>query len=204
MKQPLERPQVITLAALSIVIVVLALAFFLGGHEERALPASRIPADVGPTSGPAGSAAPEVMKKVVLFFASDSDDLLHPEERDIPVGATPTEDAGRVLDELIKGSRAGLISTLPPETKLRQVYLTKDGTACADFSRELSANHPSGSEAEMSTVYAVVNSLAFNFKDVKRVLILIEGSEADTLDGHISLDKPLLPRYSLVAQLTPF
>ncbi len=200
MKQPLERPQVITLAALCIVIIVLALAFFLSGREERIVPAPRIPADVGSTPGPGGPASPEVMKKVILFFASESDDLLHPEERDIPAGATPAEDAGRLLDELIKGSRAGLISTLPPQTKLRQVYLTKDGTAYADFSKELSVNHPSGSAAEVSTVYAVVNSLAYNFKDVKRVLILIEGSEADTLDGHISLDRPLLPQYSLVAQ----
>lgn len=202
MKQPLERSQAITLAALVVLIVVLAVALFLSGREEKTVPASRIPADVttAPAPAPAAPGTPRVMKKVTLFFASENDDYLHPEEREIPAAATPAEEAGSVLAELIKGSRAGLVATLPPQTRLRQVYLTKDGTAYADFSKELSLNHPSGSAAEMSTVYAVVDSLAYNFKDVKRVLILIEGVEADTLDGHISLDRPLLPYFSLVAQ----
>ncbi len=200
MKQPLERSQVITLASLFVLIVVLALAFFLSGREESVVPVSRIPADIGPAPAPGRLPSSDVRKKVILFFASENDDLLHPEEREIAAGTTPTEEAGRVLDELIKGSTTGLVSTLPPQTRLRQVYLTKDGTACADFSKSLGLDHPSGSSAEIATVYAVVNSLAYNFKDVKRVLILIEGLEADTLDGHISLNKPLLPQYSLVAQ----
>ncbi len=200
MKQPLERSQVITLASLFVVIVVLALAFFLSGREESVVPASRIPADIGPAPAPGRLTSSDVRKKVILFFASENDDLLHPEEREIAAGTTPAEEAGRVLAELIRGSATGLVSTLPPQTKLRQVYLAKDGTAYADFSKGLGLDHPSGSEAEIATVYAVVNSLAYNFKDVKRVLILIEGVEADTLDGHISLNKPLLPQYSLVAQ----
>ena len=200
MKQPLERSQVITLASLFVVIVVLALAFFLSGREESVVPVSRIPADIGPAPAPGRLPSSDVRKKVILFFASENDDLLHPEEREIAAGISPAEEAGRVLDELIKGSATGLVSTLPPQTRLRQVYLTKDGTACADFSKSLGLDHPSGSSAEIATVYAVVNSLAYNFKDVKRVLILIEGLETDTLDGHISLNKPLLPQYSLVAQ----
>ncbi len=200
MKQPLERPQVIILAALFVIIVVLAVAFFLSGHEDRMAPPSRIPPEMTGPAAPAGPASGPASKKVVLFFASENDDLLHPEEREIPVGPTPADEAGNVLKELIQGSRAGLISTLPAQTRLRQVYLLKDGTACADFSRDLALNHPSGAAAEISTVYSVVNSLAYNFKDVKRVLILIEGTEADTLDGHISLDKPLVPSFSLVAQ----
>jgi len=196
MKQPLERSQIITLAALFIVIVVLAVAFFLGGREEVIKPSSQavLPSASGPPQQPSAK------KKVVLFFASDSDDLLHPEEREIEAAPTPAEEAGRVLQELIKGSHGGLISTIPPETKLRQVYFTKEGVAYADFSKEMSANHPSGSAAEVATVYAVVNSLAFNFKDVKKVFILIDGAEKETLGGHVSLNRPILPYFSLVAQ----
>jgi spore germination protein GerM len=196
MKQPLERPQVITLAALFIVIVVLAVAFFLGGREEVIKPGSQA---VLPAT-PAAPQGPVAKKKIVLFFASDDDDRLHPEEREIEAVSTPAEEAGRVLQELIKGSRGGFLTTIPAETRLRQVYFTKEGVAYADFSKELSANHPSGSAAEIATVYAVVNSLAYNFKDVKRVFILIDGAEKDTLNGHVSLNRPLLPDFSLVAQ----
>ena len=55
---------------------------------------------------PATQAAPQepaAKKKVILFFASDNDDLLHPEEREIEAAPAPAEEAGRVLQELIKG-----------------------------------------------------------------------------------------------------
>ena len=196
MKQPLERSQVITLAALFIVIVVLAVAFFLGGREEVIRPGSQAVL----SAPPAATQEPAAKKMVILFFASDGDELLHPEEREIEAAPTPAEEAGRVLQELIKGSHGGFLSTIPAETKLRQVYITKEGVAYADFSKEMSANHPSGSAAEIATVYAVVNSLAYNFKDVKRVFILIDGAEKDTLGGHVILNRPLLPYFSLVAQ----
>jgi len=198
MKIPLERPQVITLAALFIVIIVLAVAFFLGGREESIpLSSSTLKEVVAPLPVPSSSEK----RTVVLFFASEEDGLLHPEERVIEAGPTPSREAGRILEELIQGSRSGFLSTLPPETKVRQVYLTKEGIAYADFSKELSVRHPSGSTAEMSTVYAVVNSLAYNFKDIKRVLILIEGTEKETLNGHVRLDLPLEPNFSLAVQV---
>lgn len=196
MKQPLERSQVITLAALFIVIAVLAVAFFLGGREEVIRPGSQT---VLPAT-PGAPQEPSAKRKVTLFFASEDDEWLHPEEREIEAAPTPAEEAGRVLQELIKGSRGGYLSTIPAETKLRQVYFTKEGVAYADFSKEMSANHPSGSAAEIATVYAVVNSLAYNFKDVKKVFILIDGAEKDSLSGHVNLNRPLLPYFSLVAK----
>jgi hypothetical protein len=196
MKQPLERSQVVTLAALSVLIAVLAVAFFLSGREDVVQPAPSTVKDLAPLPPPEVPAK----RSVVLLFASENDGLLHPEEREIEAGPTPAQEAGRLLEEMIRGSRTGLISTFPPETKVRQVYFTREGTAYVDFSKDLSANHPSGSDAEMATVYAVVDSLAYNFKEVKRVLILIEGQEEDSLDGHVALDKALLPYYPLVAQ----
>ncbi len=68
--------------------------------------------------------------------------------------------------------------------KMPEVYRAiadaKEGIAYVDFSGELSADHPSGSEAELATVFAVVNTLAYNYKDVKRVFILIDGTERES------------------------
>jgi spore germination protein GerM len=196
MKQPLERTQVIILVSLFVLVAVLALAFFLGGREGRIKP----PFEALLPATPAGPTTPAEKKKVILFFASENDDLLHPEDREIEAGPTPAQEAARVLEELILGSKGSYLSTLPPATKLRQVYITTDGTAIADFSKELSADHPSGTAAEMATVYAVVNSLTYNFKDVKKVFILIEGVEKETLCGHVNLNKALLPFLAMVAQ----
>jgi spore germination protein GerM len=196
MKQPLERTQVIILVSLFVLVAVLALAFFLGGREDRIKP----PFEALLPATPAGPMTPGEKKKVILFFASENDDLLHPEDREIEAGPTPAQEAARVLEELIRGSKGSYLSTLPPATKLRQVYITTDGTAYADFSKELSADHPSGTAAEMATVYAVVNSLTYNFKDVKKVFILIEGVEKETLCGHVNLNKALLPFLAMVAQ----
>ena len=68
-----------------------------------------------------------------------------------------------------------------------------------DFSRELSLNHISGSAAEIATVFAIVNPLVRNFDSIKRVFILVDGTERETLNGHVDLTRPLLPRFDLVA-----
>ena len=52
----------------------------------------------------------------------------------------------------------------------------------------------------LAAVFAVVNTVAVNQKAVKRVALLIEGGERETLGGHIDLSRPLLPQYSLVAR----
>jgi hypothetical protein len=72
--------------------------------------------------------------------------------------------------------------------------------AYVDFSKEIQDKSLSGSEAEMAAVYSIVNSLTYNFKSIKKVLILVDGEEAETLAGHINLSKPFAPDYSLIAQ----
>ena len=72
--------------------------------------------------------------------------------------------------------------------------------AYVDFSKEIQEKHLRGSSAEMATVFSIVNSLAYNFKSIKKVFILIDGVEKETLGGHISLSHPFLPQYDLVAE----
>jgi germination protein M len=69
-----------------------------------------------------------------------------------------------------------------------------------DLSREIMEKHPSGSSAELATVYSIVNTLAYNFKPIKKVFLLVEGSEKETLSGHINLSQPFVPLYSLNAK----
>ena len=77
---------------------------------------------------------------------------------------------------------------------MRQVFIGKDGVATVDFSRDVAEKFSYGSTSELAAVYAVVNTLVFNFKAVKKVVILVEGAERETLGGHVDLTAGLLPR----------
>ena len=180
---------------LAVAAVGLAVFFFLSDNREsikKAQPGTGLSAEEGTSP-----ADPRPKRTVKLLFLSDERDALVPEEREIVADASsPAFEARQILQELIKGSRSGLLSAIPPETKLIQVYVTRDGIAYVDFSREFADRHPSGSNAEIATIYAVVDSLAYNLKSIKKVCLLVDGEERETLAGHIAINHPILPDFS--------
>jgi len=138
-------------------------------------------------------------KEVTIFFPSEKDSLLYPETREIYLTPSLIQQAKQVILELIKGPEHDHLPSLPSTTKLREIFITDDGTAYIDFSKEIYQQHPGGSEAEIISIYAIVNSLTYNFPQIKKVQILIEGLEKETLNGHIDLTKPFSPRFNLIA-----
>lgn len=194
-KGMISRPALV-LGVLSVVLIVLAIIFFAGGGREKV--DRFIDANVPKVPAVAGGSAEA--RSVTLFFLDDNDDFLHRETRQVAVGPTADDEAEQTLAELIKGSEKGLLSPLPPQTKVRQVFIGKDGVATVDLSRDVADKFAYGSTMELAAVYAVVNTLAFNFKAVKKVVILVEGAEKETLGGHVDLTRAFLPDYSLVAR----
>ncbi len=69
-----------------------------------------------------------------------------------------------------------------------------------DLSKAVQDDFTYGSSSEIGAIYSLVNMLAFNFKAVKKVSILIDGGERETLGGHIDLSRPLVPQFSLIAR----
>jgi germination protein M len=183
------------LAALLIVLAGLVIVFFSSGGGEVIRTMRETP---GARSRSEGQAKPEA-REVTLFFVSERDGLLHPEAREIPGASSPAEQVEQVVRELIKGSSGDLVAPLPAETRVRQVFLAKD-VAYVDLSRDVIDRFAYGSSSELAAIYAVVNTITANFKAVKRVAILVEGSEKETLGGHVDLSRPLLPQPSLVAK----
>jgi len=183
------------LAALLVVLAGLVILFFASGGGETIRPMREAPS--AKSHGEA-KARPEA-KKVTLFFVSERDSLLHPETREIPGAASAAEEIEHVVGELIKGSRGDLVAPLPAETQVRRVFVAKD-VAYVDLSRDVVDRFAYGSSSELAAIYAVVNTITANFKAVKRVAILVEGSEKETLGGHIDLSRPLLPEPTLVAK----
>ncbi len=184
------------LIALSVLLIVLVVMFFECGEEKKLIPE---PVTQMLDSEEISGEEPET-KKVSLFFLAEEDDLLHPEVREIKADSV-IHQAKLVIRELIKGSRNGGISPIPVETKLRELFITDEGIAFVDFSKEIQENQFFGSAGEIAVVFSIVNTLAYNFKSIKRVFILIDGREKETLGGHIDLKRPLLPRFDLAVNL---
>jgi len=102
------------------------------------------------------------------------------------------ENIQHVVEELIKGPQGNLIRTIPKSTIIKNVRIDRNGIAWLDFSPHLSRDHPGGSSAEIITVYSIANTVILNFKDIKKVRFLIDGSEIETLAGHIDCKRSIV------------
>jgi len=130
-------------------------------------------------------------REVILFFADADAASLLPEKRLLPLGSSLESNADAIVNELIKGPQVeGSFATIPADTRLTNVYRVGD-VLVVDFSRELQMNHPGGSAGELITVYSIVNTLTDNLHGIKKVQILVDGAEMETLAGHMDLSKPL-------------
>ncbi len=139
-----------------------------------------------------------VESTVQFYFSDTKSGRLAAEQRTFTHPEAPLEFARMIVSGLLNGPEQGGSAVLPAETTLKALYIMKDGTAVTDFSKEISEKHPGGALTEYLTVMAVVHSLTANIPDIKRVKILIDGKEADTLAGHIDLSRTFSPDMALV------
>jgi spore germination protein GerM len=187
---------VLLLSGLALVLLVLVIVFFSGGGGEKV----KHFVDANIPKSPEAPGGRPATKTVTLFFAAEADDLLHKETREILAGPTEADEAERALAELVRGSETGLLSPLPPQTRVRQVFIAKDGQATVDLSRDVAEGFTYGSTSELAAVYAIVDTLVYNFKSVKKVVLTVEGAERETLGGHVDLTRAFFPDYGLVAK----
>ena len=144
---------------------------------------------VGARVVPASAAEKQIAH---LYFADAKRPFLVTETRVV----MNTDDAvtlGRhLIAMLVDGPDDGTnLPTLPERTTLRSFFLLGNGTAVVDFSAALRENHPGSCRMEQLSLFSIVNSLVLNIPEVVRVKILIDGEEATTLAGHLTLDAPL-------------
>ncbi|MCK5128892.1 MAG: GerMN domain-containing protein [Clostridiales bacterium] len=70
-------------------------------------------------------------------------------------------------------------------------------TVSIDFSQNLINSISLNATTESLFIYSIVNTLA-EFNHIKRVQILIEGKEIESLGGNISINQPLLPNPGII------
>ncbi len=137
-------------------------------------------------------------RTVNLYYADPNSEKLAAEQRTIPRSRELKQTIATTMRELMQGPEGDLVNTIPSKTVLRGIRIDSDGVVWVDFSTHLSQSHPGGSSAEIMTVYAIVNSILLNFKEVKKVRIIIEGKSVDTLAGHINCSEPFVADRSFI------
>jgi hypothetical protein len=153
--------------------------------RQAAQPLARAPSE--PAAAPA-----DVRKiKARLFYVAADGLHLTSVARDVPFGADSVGQAREILNAQLAPAADPFVSAVPTGTALRAVFITPQGEAFVDLSRDATAAHPGGSVAETLTIYTIVHALTFNLPAVKTVQILVDGKEVETLAGHIDTRRPL-------------
>jgi hypothetical protein len=184
---------------------------FVGGLAVLVLIAISIarmygPQDPAPPSEGASnttSTAPRETAHITatLFFGAPDGQTLVPVRRDVALAPTVVEQGRQILTaQLTAEPPSSSVSVIPAGTTLRAFYVTERGDAFVDLSSDVVSGHPGGSLNELLTVYAIVNVVTANLPAARRVQILVDGKEADTIAGHVDLRRPLTRNDALVSE----
>jgi|GEM_PF-443614 len=142
----------------------------------------------------------QVAPRVVRLYFESAAMLLVSEQRNVQVPQNSAGALPAVVRELTKGAtNPAFARVLPADTVIRGAYLLPDGTAFIDLGgTTLTQGWSAGSHEELMAIYSIVETVMANFAEVKKVRVLVNGMPAETLAGHIALDKPLTPMPSLL------
>lgn len=147
--------------------------------------------DLSTAEEPASAEADTRRIQATLYYVADDGVSLAPTNRKVPYGATPAEQARRLVEAQVAAPPDGLVSAVPAGTTVRAVFLTDTHEAYVDLGGAIRSGHPGGALDEALTVYAIVNVLTGNLPEITAVQILVDGREVDSLRGHIDLRAPL-------------
>lgn len=138
----------------------------------------------------------KVAPRTVTLFYENADLVLEGEPRSIDLPGNPAAAIPVVLGELLKGSANPAVPRiLPPDTVLRGAYLLPDGTVFVDLGGPtLTRGWAAGSHEELMAVHAIVQTVTANFPEARQVRLLVNGSTAGTLAGHVDLERSFRAR----------
>lgn len=146
-------------------------------------------ATLGPA--PAPTPQPGATIRATLYYVSEDGLRLVGVARDVPFGQGVDGQARLLVEAQLAPAPEPFAQAIPQGTSLRDLYVLPNGDAFVDLSAEARSAHPGGSIAELFSVFAIVNAVTANLPAIKRVQILVDGREVDTLAGHVDLRHPL-------------
>ena len=182
-----------------VVVIIFAIAATAGIYIWSLMRSASVPLN---TVVPAQSALGQPPRldeplTIVLYFPVDG--MLASES--VEVKRQPDgQSQARVILAAMFGDQRAAQTTLLKDVRLRELYLDDSGTAYVDLASVQQKEIRVSARDELLALYAVVNTLMQNIEDIKRVRILLDGREAQTLAGHIDLSRAFGKRMDLVKQ----
>ncbi|HHY36711.1 MAG TPA: GerMN domain-containing protein [Firmicutes bacterium] len=175
--------------AFSIYLVVLltGLLLFMGCAKQTPM-ASTLPQGEIITNNINSAVGSDETKYVTLYYVTQQGGYLVPVNQKLCNTERPVRVA---LERLIAGAAAGegLIAPIPPETKVRDLYL-REGTAYVDLNEEFARKlGPVRLQARWA-VETLVQTLT-EFPEVERVQLLIDGKVREELAEGVEIGIPL-------------
>ena len=137
-------------------------------------------------------------KPYSLFFPYKDRAFFGRDVRSLPADGTTTDRIRIVAAAVLDGPSTKLAPAFPPGLVLRQVFVDGTGTVFVDLAFDKNTAGGLGASDERLALWALVNSICFNFPEIKKVKILVGGDEVQTLYGHMDISRPLLPDNNLL------
>jgi Sporulation and spore germination len=174
----------IALASLLVAVVGMGLYAYRLLNRGPTGPAAETRAISLPGSGP--------QRRAVLMVASDKRAGLERREVEVSLPQDPSLRAQQLIRLLLAAYAAqGSRHLLPKSADVKQVFFLEGDLAVVDMNAAFADEHPSGAQTEQLTLDSIVQTLAANFPQIKRVKILVEGRERGKLAGNADLSTVL-------------
>ena len=182
-----------------VVVIIFASAAAAGIYIWSLMQSSSVPQNTVVPDQPALAqpSHPDEPLTITLYFPLDgmlvSGSVVVKRQPDVQLQA-------RVILAAILGDHRAAQTALLKDVRLREIYLDDSGTAYVDLALAQQKEIKVSARDELIALYAVVNTLLKNIEEIKRVRVLLDGREAETLAGHIDLSRTFSNRMDLVKQ----
>ncbi len=176
---------------LQITILLLLLAVLVAGGsmmelQRRERAKSRQPGAASARPLPAPAAGPA--ERIRLMVAYDDDGMLVPKEASVALPLEPGDRAKEILRTLLAlYTERPSPHPLKEDADIKNVFLVNNELCVVDLNAAFAEGHRSGILVEQFTLASMVETIAANFPQVRRVKFLVEGQERETLAGHADL-----------------
>jgi hypothetical protein len=146
-----------------------------------------------------GGVVKKEKQEVLLYFADANERFLVAEKRYVPKEESMEGQAREIVKALLDGSRTKLVNTFPEKVSLENIRIDDKSTAHVSFDNNLIQLHPGSSASEMITIYSLTNTLIRNVNGIKRVKLLVDGKEVESIKGHINARQPFIMNKDMMA-----
>jgi len=181
-----------------VVIIIFAIAAAAGIYIWSLMHSPSVPQNTAvPEKQLAGLSRPDEPLTVALFFPVDG--MLASGSVAVKREPDGQSQAREILAAMLGDQRVAQTALLK-DVRLRELYFDASGTAYVDLTAVQQKEVRTSAGDELTALYALVNTLLQNIEEIKRVRVLLDGREAQTLAGHIDLSRAFSKRMDLVKQ----